>query len=327
MISVIIPVYNASDFIETCVRSVLNQSYTQLEVILVDDGSKDNSLAVCQNLASNDSRIHVVHQENRGVSAARNTGLTHATGEYISFVDADDYLAADFFQRLLKDAEEHNADIVCCNATEILNGQEVQICPPKVHTSRVVSDQYSLFYDSVMDQETYNTCVWGKLIRTELAKKVSFKPLKFGEDQVYMFDLFCTGPRVYLDIYKGYYYVRNENSATVKAGDRNISRTIDEMDMQHYKAKHLPDETSALYPRYYNKYAISIHGYARAVVLSGDAQDRKKHRKKLCPTIDQILKQSDYLSIQAKIYLTMYRYCPWLYRTLLLIKAPKETMG
>ena len=327
MISVIIPVYNASVFLEKCVRSVLNQNYAQLEVILVDDGSKDNSLAVCQNLASNDSRIHVIHQENSGVSAARNTGLAHATGEYVSFVDADDYLTADYFQHLLKNAEDHNADIVCCDFIEILNDQEVQISLQKVRTSRVVPDLYSLFYDSVEGQETYSTCVWGKLIRTGLAKKVSFKTLRFGEDQVYMFDLFCTGPRVYLDTYKGYYYVRNESSATMKSGSLSIARTIDEMSMQQYKAEHLPGEASSLYPRYYDKYAMSVHGYARAVVISGNVQERKEHRKQLCSIIDQILKKSDLLSRRTKIYLAMYRYCPWLYRTLLLVKAPKETLG
>lgn len=324
MISVIIPVYNSAGFLEKCVRSVLDQSYTQLEIILIDDGSKDNSLAICQSIAKRDPRVHVIHQENNGVSAARNTGLAYATGEYIAFIDADDYIDINYLQRLLINAENHNADISCCDFIEVLNGKEVQISPPKVLTSRMVPDTYSLFYDSVVDKETYSTCVWGKLLRADLAKRVLFKRLKFGEDQVYMYDLFCASPRVYLDTYQGYYYIRNENSATVKAGSCNIFRSADEMKMQQYKAEHLPGEVSSLFPRYFDKYAMSVHAYARAVVLSGDTQERRSHRQGLCSIIDQILKKSDLLSSRSKLYLNMYRYFPWLYRTLLKIKVAND---
>ena len=182
LISVIIPVYNADQYLRRCLDSILSQSYTTLEVILIDDGSQDNSPALCDALAQHDARIRVIHQENQGVSAARNTGIAHATGEYIAFVDADDYVANDFFEHLLQAATQQQADIVCCNLTELLNGEVVQLLSlPLVRSSRLVTDLPSVYADITGNQEAYWSCATCKLIRATIAKKHQFPPLKYGE--------------------------------------------------------------------------------------------------------------------------------------------------
>ena len=101
-ISIVIPVYNVEKYLQECVDSVVKQSYKNIEIILVDDGSKDNSPKLCDELAKTDDRIKVIHKENGGVSSARNVGLANAEGEYIAFVDADDFVLADSFIRALK---------------------------------------------------------------------------------------------------------------------------------------------------------------------------------------------------------------------------------
>ena len=115
MLSVIIPVYQADKFLNRCVDSVLSQTYVDLEVILIDDGSTDNSGRICDTYASLDKRVRVLHKSNAGVAAARNSGLDMAVGEYITFVDSDDYIEPNMYQSLIDVAQNHDCDIVMCD--------------------------------------------------------------------------------------------------------------------------------------------------------------------------------------------------------------------
>lgn len=112
-ISVIVPVYNVEKYLSKCVESILNQTYKDIELILVDDGSLDNSGNICDNYAKNDNRIKVIHKENGGLSSARNAGLDIASGEYISFVDSDDWIDENTYEELVKKIVTTNADIIC----------------------------------------------------------------------------------------------------------------------------------------------------------------------------------------------------------------------
>lgn len=114
-ITVIVPVYKSEQFLRKCVDSILNQTYTNLEVILVDDGSPDGCPAVCDLIAVKDSRVHVIHQKNAGVSAARNAGLRVATGDYFTFVDSDDYIEKEMYSAMMEIAQKHDCDVVMCD--------------------------------------------------------------------------------------------------------------------------------------------------------------------------------------------------------------------
>ena len=111
MISVIVPIYGVEKFLPNCIESLLRQTYTDLEIILVDDGSKDNCPAICDEYAKKDNRIKVIHKENGGLSSARNAGLKKACGEYISLIDSDDFVAPNFYEVLLGNAIKNDADI------------------------------------------------------------------------------------------------------------------------------------------------------------------------------------------------------------------------
>lgn len=118
LISVVVPIYNTSKTIERCVNSILMQTYKNLEIILVDDGSTDNSLEICKKLQEKDSRIIVVSGKNQGVSAARNIGINRASGDYIAFVDSDDYIKPEMYERLINIAQKNNVQLVFCNYEE-----------------------------------------------------------------------------------------------------------------------------------------------------------------------------------------------------------------
>ena len=102
LISIIIPIYNVEKYMEKCLNSVVNQTYNNIEIILIDDGSKDKSREICDNYAKKDNRIKVVHKENNGVSSARNTGIDMSKGKYITFIDSDDYIDTDYIETLYK---------------------------------------------------------------------------------------------------------------------------------------------------------------------------------------------------------------------------------
>lgn len=114
VLSVIIPVFNRENFLERCIKSVSASSLKNIEIIVVDDGSEDNSGVLCDKLAKEDNRIFVIHQQNAGVSAARNRGLEKAQGKYFAFVDSDDYIEYDMYEKMVLAMEEHDADMVCC---------------------------------------------------------------------------------------------------------------------------------------------------------------------------------------------------------------------
>ena len=118
LISVIVPIYKVEKYLDRCVESLINQTYKNLEIILVDDGSPDNSPAMCDNYAKKDSRIKVVHKKNGGLSDASNVGMSVATGEFISFIDSDDYVSDDFFEVLYNTMITEKSDIVECSVVK-----------------------------------------------------------------------------------------------------------------------------------------------------------------------------------------------------------------
>lgn len=125
-ISIVIPIYNAEDHLQRCVDSVLNQTEKNIEIILVDDGSKDNSIEICKNYLNQDKRVQLIHQENSGVSAARNRGIEQACGEYIGFIDSDDWIEPNMYECLLREANQASADIVICDARTVYEDGKIQ---------------------------------------------------------------------------------------------------------------------------------------------------------------------------------------------------------
>lgn len=175
VISVIVPVYNIAPYLEECVDSVINQTYSNLEIILVDDGSMDSSGTICDKYAARDKRILVIHKKNGGLVTARKAGLAIAKGEYIGFVDGDDYIEQDFYETLYKEIEEKKTDFVQCGATEEReNGGSVCLCSWEKE-KYVVSDRKEVlinFFDDFLTRKGYiNEFIWNKLFSKEFIKK------------------------------------------------------------------------------------------------------------------------------------------------------------
>ena len=184
MISVIIPVYNTQDYIEHCVRSVLSQTYSDLQVILVDDGSPDDSGRIID--AIEDPRVLVIHQENGGLSAARNTGLDNATGEYIGFIDGDDFVEPDMFETLLGAMDSAQADIAQCGyIADDLTVGEFDRGDGKI---RVFDRDDAIL--SLVRNDVFEQVVWNKLYKREVIGDIRFHVGKFHEDEFFSWRVF-----------------------------------------------------------------------------------------------------------------------------------------
>lgn len=212
MVSIIIPVYNVIDYLPKCVESILAQSYSSFEVILVDDGSLDGSGTICDTFALKDTRVRVIHKANGGVSSARNIGLRCATGEYISFVDSDDYVGNNYLQRLVDEMDRNNADLVVGGEINVENGNE------QMFAFKSITLTQKKFSDLFSEYDLQKRCSpWGKLFKARIIKDAELEfndGVHLGEDIIFMFHYIKLCEKICLTSSSEYYYVQRGGSLT-----------------------------------------------------------------------------------------------------------------
>lgn len=211
LISIIIPVYNVENFLPLTLNAVLNQSYQNLEIILIDDGSTDTSLSICEEYAKKDVRIKVFHQENKGVSVARNIGLSLATGKYIGFVDSDDMPHPDMFAKLLGDMLCFDVDLAICD-TAFINVDATEI--PDRDTDNKCTEKYISIKTSLLDilwgdNERKFYCIWDKLYKKTIIDDYNIcfhSDLRIGEDTLFVISylLCCNSISINYNTYYNY---------------------------------------------------------------------------------------------------------------------------
>lgn len=215
LISVIVPVYNVENYLERCVNSIRNQTYTQLEIILVDDGSTDSSPGLCDAYAGQDSRIKVVHKENGGLSDARNAGLEAATGAYIGYVDSDDWIEADMYEQMYTACIEHDAQLAACRYFSEYQDRTISGGSGK----NILLTREELLQIYICGHEKYiiYNSVWSKLFRRELVENMVFPKGRNSEDIMYTTRAFCSLKRaVYIDKCL-YHYVLDRKGSIMNA--------------------------------------------------------------------------------------------------------------
>ena len=184
-ISVIVPVYNVEQYLERCVDSIINQTYTNLEIILVNDGSTDNSGKLCDELAKKDERIRVIHKENGGLSDARNRGIDEAESDLVGFIDSDDYIDSDMYEVLLKNLNNTDADLSMCALYDVYNNTpEAQVANKE--TWELSSEQA---IKMVMEAKILSVTAVNKLYRKSLFSDLKFEVGKIAEDAFIMVKL------------------------------------------------------------------------------------------------------------------------------------------
>lgn len=215
-VSVIIPVYNCQKYLDSCMQSLLRQTLTDCEFIFINDGSQDDSLSILQKYEAIDSRVIVINQKNGGVSAARNTGLEIASGVYVGFVDADDFVDDDYFEKLYQVSITYDCDITICDwKGDNERNNRLHLPFPK---DVILNESYieSVIYPFLIQEELLNS-VCNKLYRLDLIKEKQILfpvGVALGEDNIFNILTFTEANSVYYMDYCGYYYREVEGSAT-----------------------------------------------------------------------------------------------------------------
>lgn len=214
-ISVIVPVYNAEKYLSRCVDSIIHQTFKELEIILVDDGSTDRSGEICDAYSKKDVRICVIHKENEGVSSARNIGLQLARGEYIGFVDSDDYIDPDMYMILVDRLISASADISICGISDLYAGKNFVKDDAEeivVNTDHLTALKMMLTGKNI----TASPCT--KLFRATLRKGIEFSEgIHYGEDALFFSHLILSAKRVVFTSRKLYFYYHRSGSVTTKS--------------------------------------------------------------------------------------------------------------
>lgn len=295
LISIVIPVYNVKKYIKKCIESVVNQTYPNLEIILVDDGSNDGSEKICDEYSAKYHNISVIHKKNGGLSSARNAGIDVAKGKYIGFVDSDDFIDERMYEILYKNMIKENADISLCNIYKFKNENEIHKTTQeeKIKTFEGIDIQKNL-------QNNYFVMVvaWNKLYKKDLFKTIKYPDGKIIEDAAIIHYLLAASNKVVMTNLELYYYFQRDNS------------------IMHNSNEKLLDELDALYDRikFYEKkgyqnyefYNYTLKKYIEKFwYLFKDINKYKKYNKRLYKKyfeyLTEILTKVKGLSIKEKI--------------------------
>lgn len=238
-ISVIVPIYNAELYLKRCVDSIVGQSYSNIEIILVNDGSTDSSAEICDSYAKEDSRIRVLHKENGGSSSARNAGINIMNGEYVLFIDSDDYIDKDMISKLYLVAQEKSADIVTCKYVKVFDDGHHEYVSDNQNMNIWTGEQslVQMFYPGGIGWNP-----WDKIYRATLFENVRYVEGVCWEDMATTYKLYDKCKVVVETPYRLYFYYIRSNSITgQKSAKRAHDAVINTENMAKYFSEFYPD--------------------------------------------------------------------------------------
>lgn len=229
MISVIVPIYNVEEYLPACIESILNQTYKDLEVLLIDDGSTDNSGKICDEYTKRDNRCIVIHQLNKGLSGARNTGLKYATGEYISFIDGDDYIHPQMLEILYEALQKGDYDFSMTLHKETWENEKFKSINKVDYDILKQDDLIYTFFDRKNKKANYPSyffyMVWNKLYHKATIDNIRFQKTA-AEDCVFSIDIYTKTKNAILVKNELYYWVQRKTSITHQSSNQRDINTI-----------------------------------------------------------------------------------------------------
>lgn len=277
-VSVIVPVYNVESYLEECLDSIIHQTFQCLEIILVDDGSSDRCPEICDRYALEDDRIRVIHKENGGLSDARNAGMAVMTGDFVLFVDSDDYVAADMIECLMGIALEHGADIVECGFVKTESSATKR--PPHSKVSnlgppRIFSAEQAL--ERLMLHELKQV-VWNKLYISSVVDGLLFEKGRLNEDEFWTYQVFGKAGQV-VQIENVFYYYRQQPESIMNAvySLRRLDGLLALENRMQFMEKYYPD----LLALAEKKFCFSGIYHGQKLVGNSDLDPERIHLKKI----------------------------------------------
>ena len=282
LISVIIPVYNMEKYLTVCIESLLNQSYKEFEVILVNDGSTDSSELICRRYEKEEDKIHVVKKENGGLSSARNFGMKFAQGRYITFIDSDDYVGRDYLKVLIDTLLYYDSDISICESIKFFDGQEINTDIDRHNVKNY--DNIAAF--KAFCYQRIPITAWGKLYKIELFKNIEFPEGFIYEDVGTTYKLFLNAKKIsYNDSVQYYYYQRAGSIMGTAFSSKNMDRYYLSLVFKEYITENYSMVLNACYTRIFLDDLMLLrdcpftHEYMEYIEII--KEDIKQYRKKV----------------------------------------------
>lgn len=303
LISIIVPVYKVEKYLDRCVESIVGQTYTNLEIILVDDGSPDQCPAMCDAWARRDGRIRVIHKANGGLSDARNAGVAAANGRYIGFVDSDDWIDSDFYEVLRNALMINRAQI---SAANVIMEFEDHSEGSKDNTQTVFNSQDAIA--TIMHGDGFRATAWNKLYEKELISQFPFPTGKYHEDEFVCFRVLDKAERMVLCRQTAYHYRQRQGGIMGSVSAKHL----DALDAFLERVLFLKEK----YPELYLEDRVSLciaclNHYGMA--LNGQYSDRKQARTRIADIRKQVhftFSEFKGLSLKNKFYVVgSARYC------------------
>lgn len=265
LITIVIPVYNVKDYLHKCVNSIINQTYTNLEIILVDDGSPDSCGQICDEYGKVDSRIKVIHKSNGGLSDARNAGINIANGRYISFIDSDDYVDPDYIEFLYNQVFKYKTSIAICSHRVLYDTGKII----EKQTNEVSVLESKKVLERILYDEGIDLSAWAKLYDINLFKDIRYPKGRLYEDSATTYLLIDKCDKIVIASKSKYNYIIRRNSITNnKFTTKKMDLIISTEEMANYIVKKYPDLKAAADRRVMYSYLST---------LSQLANDKDKH--------------------------------------------------
>lgn len=232
VISVIVPIYKVEDYLDRCVKSIVEQTYSNLEIILVDDGSPDQCPKLCDEWEEKDQRIKVIHKKNGGLSDARNAGMKIMTGDYVSYIDSDDWIEKDMYEIMLDAMKKNNADI--CECAFERTSEKTQNTRKQQDEKKMILNKENALRAVV--EEKIQPVVWNKLYKREIVETLYFEVGKYNEDEFFTYKVIEKAEKIVKIPYVGYYYFFREDSII---NESYTIRRLDGLEARYERMKYL----------------------------------------------------------------------------------------
>lgn len=272
-ISIIIPVYNVEKYLPQCLESIVNQTYQNLEIIMINDGSTDSCPKICDDYAKKDKRIKLIHKQNGGLSDARNAGLKIATGDFISFVDSDDLVALDFFRTLSETLLENDADIAECEFQKFVHKEKIKYVPDRTENLAQLFEGEKIMEGLI--KGPLHVMVWNKLYKIELVRDLLFPVNRISEDAFWTYKVYGECVKT-VKINKELYFYRQRESS-IMSSKYSIKR-LDSLDAYEEKIDYIKKKFPNLVGEVKKSYCFSLIDNYIQLELNPEIDRNKFHR-------------------------------------------------
>lgn len=317
LISIIVPVYKVEKYIHECIDSILSQTYKNIELLLIDDGSPDNCPRICDNYALKDKRIKVYHKKNGGLSDARNFGIDNSTGKYLMFIDSDDYIEKDMVELLYKNLKLNNADISICDCTFIYKDKKIK--NDKRTDFLVMNREQAL--SELNKQNGFGFAAWNKLYKKEIFKKIRFPIGKINEDWYIMYKIFSQVKKAVYQPDSKYNY-RQRKSSISKNTLINYNPILASSRCRRFIINKYPISSNEAYG---NEIIADISVYNKLMLIKKCKIKKDYIRKNIKRNIYRMNSLNNYFKISKILQIYMILYIPIMYKLIYIIKEKKKS--